>query len=75
MLNVYLNSNANILVLDEITDFLDKKSCAAIMKLIEKELTTIESVFIVSHHAESLELPLDSEIKVVKDVDGISQII
>jgi len=75
MLNVYLNSSANILVLDEITDFLDKKSCAAIMKLIEKELTTIESVFIVSHHAESLELPLDSEIKVVKNADGISQII
>ena len=75
MLNVYLNSGANILVLDEIADFLDKKSCAAIMKLIEKELTTIESVFIVSHHAETLELPIDSEIKVVKDTNGISQII
>ena len=75
MLNVYLNSNANILVLDEITDFLDKQSCAAIMKLIEKELTTIESVFIVSHHASELEIPVDSEIKVVKNTDGISQII
>ena len=75
MLNIYLNSSANILVLDEITDFLDKTSCAAIMKLIEKELTTIESVFIVSHHASELELPVDSEIKVVKDTSGISQII
>ena len=75
MLNVYLNSSANILVLDEITDFLDKTSCAAIMKLIEKELTTIESVFIVSHHASELEIPVDSEIKVVKNTDGISQII
>lgn len=75
MLNVYLNSGANILVLDEITDFLDKQSCAAIMKLIEKELTTIESVFIVSHHADELGIPVDSEIKVVKDADGISQII
>lgn len=75
MLNVYLNSGANILVLDEITDFLDKTSCAAVMKLIEKELNTIESVFIVSHHAETLELPIDSEIKVVKNTDGISQII
>ena len=75
MLNVYLNSSANILVLDEITDFLDKTSAAAIMKLIEKELTTIESVFIVSHHASELELPIDSEIKVVKDTNGISQII
>lgn len=75
MLNVYLNSSANILVLDEITDFLDKTSATAIMKLIEKELTTIESVFIVSHHASELELPVDSEIKVVKDTSGISQII
>ena len=75
MLNVYLNSSANILVLDEITDFLDKTSATAVMKLIEKELTTIESVFIVSHHASELELPVDSEIKVVKDTNGISQII
>lgn len=74
MLNVYLNSGANILVLDEITDFLDKTSCAAVMKLIEKELNTIESVFIVSHHADELGLPVDSEIKVVKNTEGISQI-
>ncbi len=74
MLNVYLNSSANILVLDEITDFLDKTSCAAVMKLIEKELNTIESVFIVSHHADELGLPVDSEIKVIKNADGISQI-
>jgi len=75
MLNVYLNSGANILVLDEITDFLDKTSCSAVMKLIEKELNTIESVFIVSHHADELGLPVDSEIKVIKDTNGISQII
>ena len=74
MLNVYLNSSANILVLDEITDFLDKTSCAAVMKLIEKELNTIESVFIVSHHADELGIPVDSEIKVIKNTDGISQI-
>ena len=74
MLNVYLNSSANILVLDEITDFLDKTSCAAVMKLIEKELNTIESVFIVSHHADELGIPVDSEIKVIKNADGISQI-
>ena len=74
MLNVYLNSSANILVLDEITDFLDKTSCTAVMKLIEKELNTIESVFIVSHHADELGIPVDSEIKVIKNADGISQI-
>ena len=74
MLNAYLNTSSNILVLDEITDFLDKQSCKAVMTLIEKELTTIESVFVVSHHATELELPIDSEIKVVKNEDGISEI-
>ena len=75
MLNAYLNTSSNILVLDEITDFLDKQSCKAVMTLIEKELTTIESVFVVSHHATELELPIDSEIKVVKNEDGISEIL
>jgi DNA repair exonuclease SbcCD ATPase subunit len=74
MLNAYLSTSSNILVLDEITDFLDRQSCKAIMTLIEKELTTIESVFVVSHHATELELPIDSEIKVVKNEDGISEI-
>lgn len=75
MLNAYLNTSSNILVLDEITDFLDRQSCKAVMTLIEKELTTIESVFVVSHHAAELELPIDSEIKVVKNEDGISEIV
>ena len=74
LLNSYLGLNANIIVLDEITDFLDKKSCQAVMKLLEKELNTIESVFIISHHAEELELPIDSEIKVVKNEYGISEL-
>lgn len=74
LLNSYLNLSANILVLDEITDFLDKKSCKAVMQLLEKELNTVESVFIISHHAEELELPVDSEIKVIKNEYGISEL-
>lgn len=74
LLNSYLGLSANILVLDEITDFLDKKSCKAVMQLLEKELHTIESVFIISHHAEELELPVDSEIKVIKNEYGISEL-
>lgn len=74
MLTAYLNTSSNMLVLDEITDFLDKQSCNAIMKLIEKELATIESVFVVSHHAAELELPVDSELKINKTEDGISEI-
>lgn len=74
LLTSYLGLNANILVLDEVTDFLDKKSCQAVMQLLEKELQTVESVFIISHHAEELELPVDSEIKVIKNEHGISEL-
>lgn len=74
LLTSYLGLNANILVLDEVTDFLDKKSCKAVMQLLEKELNTVESVFIISHHTEELELPIDSEIRVIKNERGISEI-
>lgn len=74
LLNSYLNLSANILVLDEITDFLDKKSCRAVMQLLEKELNNIESVFIISHHASDLEIPVDSELRVVKNENGISEL-
>jgi DNA repair exonuclease SbcCD ATPase subunit len=69
----YLDLSANILVLDEITDFLDKKSCQAVMNLLEKELKTVESVFIISHHPE-LELPIDSEVRIIKNANGISEL-
>lgn len=74
LLTSYLGLSANILVLDEVTDFLDKKSCQAVMRLLEKELQTVESVFIISHHAEELEIPVDSEIKVIKNACGISEL-
>lgn len=74
LLTSYLGLSANILVLDEITDFLDKKSCQAVMQLLEKELQTVESVFIISHHVEELEIPVDSEIKVIKNEHGISEL-
>jgi DNA repair exonuclease SbcCD ATPase subunit len=74
LLTSYLDLNANILVLDEVTDFLDKKSCQAVMQLLEKELNTVESVFIISHHVEELGLPVDSEIKIIKNELGISEL-
>lgn len=70
----HLNMGSNILVLDEITDFLDKTSCDAVMELVEKELDSVESVFIVSHHAESLGISADSELKIVKDATGVSSV-
>lgn len=74
LLTSYLDLSANILVLDEITDFLDKRSCKAVMQLLEKELQTVESVFIISHHAEELEIPIDSEVRVIKNEQGISEL-
>lgn len=75
MLITYLDLNANILVLDEVTDFLDKKSCKAIMTLLENALQTVESVFIISHMSNDLEIPVDSEIHIVKNENGISQLL
>jgi len=75
LLKNYLNLNSNILALDEITDFLDEKSCNAVMNLIENELNSTESVFIISHMANQLSLPIDSEIRVEKSAEGISSII
>ena len=74
MLNAYLGIQANILVLDEITDFLDKQSCGAIMSLVAKELAAVESVFIISHRAADLGLPIDSEIMIIKNENGISEV-
>ena len=74
LLSSYLGLSANILVLDEITDFLDEKSCRAVMQLLEKELKTVESVFIISHRANTLEIPVDSEIVVIKNINGISEL-
>lgn len=74
LLTSYLSLSSNILVLDEITDFLDKKSCQAVMHLLEKELKTVESVFIISHHSEELDIPVDSEVKVIKNTVGISEL-
>ena len=75
MLKSYLGLEANIIVLDEVTDYLDKQSCKAVMDLIEQELSSVESVFIVSHHAESLSIPVDTTINVEKTAEGLSHIV
>lgn len=74
LLIAYLGTSANILVLDEITDFLDKQSCQAVMNLLENKLQDVESVFIISHHAGDLDIPVDSEITIIKNNLGISEI-
>lgn len=74
MMCQYLDFSCNILVLDEITDALDSVSCDRVLNFITKELTSVESVFIISHHANELDIACDSEIVVMKDANGVSEI-
>lgn len=74
MMCQYLNFSSNILVLDEITDNLDSVGCERILNLISKELSDVESIFIISHHGSELSIPYDNEIVVEKNEEGISKI-
>lgn len=71
----YLQFSSNILVLDEITDALDAESCDKVINFITQELNDIESVFIISHHADELAIPVDSEVVVEKNLEGVSSIL
>lgn len=73
ILSKQLNIHSNLLVCDEIFDNLDSQGCSKIMNLISN-LNDIDSVFIVSHHAQDLELTKDNSIIVEKDETGISSI-
>ena len=74
LLSNQLNIHSNILVLDEGLDFLDSKGSEAVLNLIQSRLTDVESVFIISHHVEELNISYDTEIIVEKGSDGISNI-
>lgn len=75
MLCKFLNFSSNILVLDEITDSLDIIGSQKMFNLISTKLNDVEAVYIVSHHQNDFEIPVDSEITVVKGSDKISRII
>ena len=66
--------SCNILVLDEITDNLDSIGCDSILSLISNELQDLESIYIISHKAGSLNIPYDHEINIVKHSGGISEL-
>lgn len=73
LLNTQLGINCNMLVIDEAFDFLDNVGCQKILGLITN-LSNIESVFIISHHINELQISYDTEITVVKNNSGISTI-
>lgn len=74
MLCNMLNFSCNIIVLDEVFDNCDIEGCDKIIELISKELSDIQSVFIITHHAFELSLPTDYDIIITKDAGGISHI-
>jgi len=74
MMSEYLQFSSNILVLDEIFDNLDSNGCNNVINLISKKLNDIESLFIISHHADELEISYDKELIIEKDHNGISRV-
>ena len=74
MMSQYLNFSSNILVLDEITDALDSISCDRVLDFITNELNDVESVFIISHHADELAIGTDCELIVEKNELGVSEV-
>lgn len=74
MLTKYFNFESNVLFLDEVTDNLDERGCNKIFNLISSNLCDIDSVYIISHHESELNLPMDTEMIVIKDERGISTI-
>nr|DAE18948.1 MAG TPA: STRUCTURAL MAINTENANCE OF CHROMOSOMES PROTEIN [Siphoviridae sp. ctiOl67] len=69
----FLNFSSNILVLDEITDFMDNQGSNKLINTISNLIQDVSSVFFVTHHTE-LNLPYDKIITVVKDEAGMSRL-
>lgn len=74
MLCQFLDFRCNILCVDEIFDNLDSLSCDKILDLLSKRLNDLESIFIISHHTD-LAIPQDSIITVVKQENGVSNVL
>ena len=74
MMCTFMNFSSNILVLDEITDFMDNQGSNKLINTISNLIQDVSSIFFVTHHTE-LNLPYDKIITVIKDKTGISKLI
>ncbi len=74
MLCQFMNFSSNLIMLDEVFDGLDSIACQNVINMLAKKLNDIESVFIITHHADTLEIPYDKQLFVIKDNKGISRI-
>ncbi len=67
------NLSVNLLVLDEVFDYLDSLGIETMIKFIDEEITDVNTKFITSH-MKDLKIDYDEIIEVEKDVDEISRI-
>ena len=73
MLCNYLNFSSNILVTDELFDNVDAVGCERLLNLISTKLNDVESIYIITHHAD-IAIPCDNVLTIVKGEDCISRI-
>lgn len=71
----YYNISTNLLVLDEVTDNLDKTGCDSLMSMLVSNSVTVDNLFIISHHLDDFDIPYDYHFTAVKDSEGISCLI
>ena len=74
LLSKQLNVHSNILVMDEVLDFLDEKGADAILRLIQNYTTDVDSIFMISHRVEKLNISYDTILEVIKDSNNVSSI-
>ena len=74
MLCKYANFSSNILVIDEVTDFLDEQSANNVYNLFMSKLNDVSSVYIISHRKD-FTIPTDGVMIIEKGTDKISRIV
>lgn len=75
MIETFCDFSCNILVLDEVTDYLDQVSCGKVIDFIAQEALNVDSTFIISHHSDELGIPYDDQMTIVKNANGISSLL
>lgn len=65
--------SCNLLVLDEILDYLDSDGIISVLQMLEKESSSVDTLMIVTHRDE-LDVPNDSELIVIKDQNQLSRV-
>lgn len=74
MLMAFMGFNCNIIMFDELLDNLDSKATEKVIDMITNRLNDLNSIFIICHHSDSLSIPSDNTITVIKNEQGVSQI-